>query len=270
MVDLARALEVSVAAARQAGDLLLADLHRSGGPRGAGDKAEADIEAERLVRARLLAVFPEWGYVGEETGAVTGREGAPLWLVDPNDGTRDYLKGARGSAVSIGLLVDGVPRLGVVFAFGYPDDRGDLFAWASGCGPIRRNDQALEVRLSERLGPEDVVLASASADQDPHGYLACVAPARVRALPSIAHRLALVAAGEAAAAVSLHGPGAWDYAAGQALLGAVGGALVDEEGREVAYGSGGESRCRWAFGGHPSLVRDLARRPWHGVGTART
>ena len=155
--------------------------------------------------------------------------------MDPNDGTRDYLKGRRGSAVSIGLLLGEVPRVGVVFAFAYPDDEGDLFAWAEGCGPVTRNGRPVAPSLPDTLSERDVVLVSSAGDSDPAGNLACVTPARFRAVPSIAHRLALVAAGEAAAAVSLHWPSAWDYAAGHALLRGAGATLLDEQGREVAY-----------------------------------
>src|SRR5512139_1670983 len=115
--DLSRALAVAIAAAREAGDLLRADLHRPAGPRGEVDKADADTEAEQLIRARLLGELPGASFLGEETGRAAGRAGEPLWLVDPNDGTRDYLRGRRGSAVSIALLVDSRPCLGVVFAF---------------------------------------------------------------------------------------------------------------------------------------------------------
>ncbi len=264
--DLGRALSVAVAAAREAGDLLRGDLRRPGGPRGGGDKAEADTEAERVIRARLAAAFPDWAYLGEETGAAPGRPGAPQWLVDPNDGTRDYLKGRRGSAVSIGLLVDRVPRLGVVYAFAYPDDDGDLFAWAEGCGPLQRGGRPVEVELPAVLGPGDVVLLSSAADDAATANLERVAPARFRAVPSIAHRLALVAAGEAAAAVSLNWPGAWDYGAGHALLRGVGATLVDEDGRGVVYGADGRSGCRHAFGGRPEAVHELAARDWRGLG----
>jgi len=99
-----RALAVAVESAREAGAHLLADFHRPGGARGGGDKADADTEAERGIRARLMAAFPRFGYRGEETGVQVGEPGEPIWLVDPNDGTRDYLAGRRGSAVSIGLV----------------------------------------------------------------------------------------------------------------------------------------------------------------------
>ena len=257
-----RALEVATAAAREAGRLLLADFHRRGGPRGAVDKAEADVEAEVAIRGRLLASFPSWGYLGEETGRVEGGAGEPIWLVDPNDGTRDYLKGQRGSAVSIGLFAGGQPVLGVVFAFGYPDDAGDLFTWADGCGPLSRNGLPVQTRLPEALTAHDVVLVSSKGDRDPDGNLRCVAPARYRSLASIAHRLAVAAAGETAAATSLHSPGAWDYAAGHALLRGAGGALVDERGREIAYGPAGQSGTRYAFGASAAVAAQLATRPW--------
>ena len=265
-MELGPALEAATQAARDAGDLLRADFHRPRGPRGADDKADADLEAEELIRGRLRDAFPGWSYLGEETGRAGGQPGAPLWLVDPNDGTRDYLKGRRGSAVSIGLLHEGRPVLGVVFAFGYPDDAGDLFVWAEGCGPLRRNGRPGEPRLPQRLQAEDVVLVSAKGDRDPEGNLRCADPARYRAVPSIAHRLALVAAGEASAAVSLFAPGAWDYAAGQALLRGAGGVLLDQDRLEVSYAADGGSRCTRAFGGSRAVAESLAGQPWDAVG----
>jgi ADP-ribosyl-[dinitrogen reductase] hydrolase len=265
-IDVRSALEEATAVARQAGRLLRADLHRPGGPRGQGDKADADTEAEKLIRGSLLDAFPRSGFLGEETGRVAGEPGEGVWVVDPNDGTRDYLKGRRGSSVSIALLVDRVPRLGVVFVFAAPDDRGDLLSWAEGCGPPLRNGRSPASRPPGELGPLDVVLVSSAGDSDPAGNLACVAPARFRTVPSIAHRLALVAAGEAAAAVSLNWPSSWDYAAGHALLRGVGATLVDEQGREVAYRADGQSRCVCTFGGREEAVRGLVQRAWHSLG----
>ena len=268
-MDLTRALEAAVAAAREAGDILRRDFHRAGGPRGGGDKAEADREAEDVIRARLTGAFPDWGYLGEETGRAAGKPGQPVWLVDPNDGTRDYLAGRRGSAVSIGLVDRGRPVLGVVFAFGYPDDAGDLLTWAEGCGSLLRNGAAVSFTVPSKLGPTDLVLVSSKGDRDPEGNLDCVRPARYRTVPSIAYRLAALAAGEAAAATGLHSPGAWDYAAGHAMLSAAGGVLVDEGGREVAYAEDGSSHTGRAFGGAREVAEELARRGWENVSTGR-
>jgi ADP-ribosylglycohydrolase/fructose-1,6-bisphosphatase/inositol monophosphatase family enzyme len=264
-LDLKRALNVAREAAIAAGDLLRADFHRPGGARGGGDKAEADTEAEHLIRDRLTAAFPAWSYRGEETGTRAGYEGAPVWLVDPNDGTRDYLVGRRGSAVSIGLVAEGRPMVGVVFAFGYPDDRGTIVTWAEGLGPVVRDGAAVTARVRGTLTATDVVLVSSKGDRDPEGNLRCAAPARYRTLPSIAHRLALVAAGEAAGTSSLYSPCGWDYAGGHALIRGAGGTVVDERGREVEYRADGDSHAQNAYGGSPAVAQELARRPWSGI-----
>jgi ADP-ribosyl-[dinitrogen reductase] hydrolase len=236
-----QALDVAASAAVDAGALLRAEFHRPGGPRGSGGHAAVDDEAEQLIRERLLGAFPSWGYVGEETGRGGASDAETLWVVDPNDGTSDFLKSRRGSAVSIAALRDGRPVLGVVYAFAHPDDAGDLIAWVEG-GPITRNGKAVTTSLAARpFTRESIVLVSAAGDPYWRGNAACVAPGRFRSMASIAHRLALVAVGEADAAVSLNGPCHWDFGAGHALILAAGGELVDERGQPVRYGKDGTS-----------------------------
>ena len=83
--------------------MLAEESCRPRGPRGAGDKAEIDVEIERYLADRLTALLPA-RFVGEETPARPG-DGSPLcWLVDPHDGTWAWLEGHRGSAVSVALL----------------------------------------------------------------------------------------------------------------------------------------------------------------------
>ena len=118
-------LEVATVVARQAAAILRADFHRPGGPRGTRDKAVADNEADACIRDALLARFPQDRYFGEESGLSGSTESGRVWVVDPNDGTASYTQGYRGSAVSIALIEDGIPVVGVVFAFGFPDDNGD-------------------------------------------------------------------------------------------------------------------------------------------------
>jgi len=95
---------------------------------------EANIDLTDIVPALDLydSEWPIWTY-SELT--------APAKFVHDEDGR-------RGSAVSIALLVDAKPCLGVVFAFSYPDDGGDLFAWAEGCGKVLRNGRPAAVLVS--------------------------------------------------------------------------------------------------------------------------
>src|SRR5262249_51958874 len=118
--------------------------------------------------------------------------------------------------------------------------------------------------------PPPIVFVSQSADRNPEANAACVSPARFVAVPSIATRLAWVAAGEGLAGVSLSGPVGWDYAAGHALLRAVGGTLMDEQGRTVTYSVNGDSSVGNCFGGAPAVVRELARRDWQSVLASRS
>jgi ADP-ribosyl-[dinitrogen reductase] hydrolase len=261
------ALQQARAAAVEAAAILLVECRRPDGPRGSHGHCPADEDAEEHIRARLTAAFPGWGYLGEETAPMVQVAGEPhVWLVDPNDGTSSMLQGYRGHAVSIALLRDGVPVLGVVRAVDAPDDGGDEFAWAEGCGPLLRNGNPLPPPAwPSALCPLDVVYVSQGADRHPLGNIPLVAPARFRHLGSIAYRLALVAAGEGVGAVSLNGLGSWDYAGGHALLRGVGGTLLDEHGAPVRYSRTGRGNTQHCFGGAPDVARALAAHDWSGA-----
>src|ERR1041384_4824466 len=175
------------------------------------DSGESDIDrrAEKEIRQILSAGFPQYGYHGEELGFLSPPQdpACHLWLIDPDDGTSAFENGFRGASVSIALLRAGRPVLGVVYAYCAPDHAGDMFSWAEGAGPIKRNGRDVLVLQD---GVPDTVLVSHHADRNSQANATAVAPMRFRAVPSIAYRLALVATGEARAAVSLNGPVGWD------------------------------------------------------------
>ena len=221
-----------------------------------------DVEIEGYLGDRLTALLPG-RFVGEETPVRPG-DGSPYcWLVDPHDGTWAYLRGYRGSAVSVALLRDGVPVLGVVYAPMSPDRGLDLIAWAEGLPHLLRNGAEVNTDLSRAtLDEAAIVFLDHGTARTPVGSGTAVAPARFVSMPSIAYRLARVAAGDGVAAVSLGAPGGIDYAAGHALLRGAGGVLLDEAGREVTYSPDGMSHVSRCFGGVPEAARELAARPW--------
>ena len=257
-------LDAAVAASLAAGIILRHDFHA---PFDHAATKAAEMAAERLIRDRLLATCPDWGFRGEETDVHFPVErGLPWWVVDPLDGTNDHEVGIRSGAVSIAVVHEGVPVLGVVYAYAAPDDEGDLFAWAEGCGPLHRNGSPVErAPLSRTLGTSDVILVSSGADAKPKVNVKTIAPARFRAIPGIALRLALVAAGDASAGVSLNGPCDWDVAGGHALLRAVGGDLINQDGEPVRYDSKAQASTRNCFGAHPDLGVLLSRADWGSI-----
>ncbi len=262
----AQALQVAIEAARSAGHLLRQEFYRSGGPRGGEGHAPVDLEAEALIRAQLSSAFPLYGLRGEELTAQDRLPQDPeghLWLIDPNDGTRAFLRGWRGAAISIGLLRAGQPVLGVVYAYCAPQSGEDLIAWGQGCGPVTRHGVAIRRNWPLDLDASVTVLVSQAADAHSLENAEAVAPARFLATPSVAYRLALVAAGEGDAAGFPRNPHDWDYAAGHALLNGSGGELFNGSAHPITYPASGEiSRCIGCFGGSFSTVSHLVQRRW--------
>jgi myo-inositol-1(or 4)-monophosphatase len=106
---------------------------RPGGPqatlKGVQDwLTEADGAVERFLAARLAEAFPEDGFQGEEGG--TQRSGSLRWVVDPIDGTANYMRGGNRFCVSLGLIEDRTPLLGVIVA----PALNETFAARQGCG----------------------------------------------------------------------------------------------------------------------------------------
>ena len=259
-LNLESELQLAIELARKSGDLLRAEFHRPGGPRADGvASAPIDLELEQLIREGLQARFPGDGIVGEEMKSTLPKGARRTWYLDPHDGTRAFLRGERGSAVSIALVVDGEPALGVVYAPTAPDDGGDLIAWAKGA-PLTRNGLVVErLPLPSKLTSAHIIAMNTDAAKDPERSAVIAAPARFISCASIAYRLALVAVGEADAAVSWSGPTHYDVAAGHALLRAVGGDLVDAHGRPFTYGAGGTGNTD-VYGAHPMVAPGLAAR----------
>jgi fructose-1,6-bisphosphatase/inositol monophosphatase family enzyme len=258
-------LPAVIEAARHAGDMLAAEFVRPDGPRFSDHvTSPIDTEMEIFIRDRLMALFPA-RFVGEEQGAFAATANGFCWIVDPHDGTRAFLEGKRGSAVSIALLRDGIPVLGVVYAPLSPDRGQDTIAWAEGTLGITRNGALVPIALRDReLSDTDVVFLNHGAWQRPFWHADAVAPGRFMPLPSIAYRLARVAVGDGLATVTLRPVNAHDVAAGHALLMAAGGVLTAEDGAPVTYDDQGFSRPSACFGGAPRVVETLRTRKWRG------
>lgn len=235
---------------RDAGAMIRAEFHRGGGPRRRGASAPIDLEVERMLRRRLSDLCPG-GWLGEETGRSEG-QGAHLWVVDPHDGTGDFLSGRRGSSISAALLFEGEPVLSVVYAPLYPDNAGDMISWRRG-GGVRRNGRPVGIDPAAAQG---IIAMNVDAREWAAEEGRPLQGLRIKSLPSPAYRLALAAVGEVEAAVSFtFGLAPWDLAAGGALLAASGRTLTDLQGRPILpldYADG-------CIGAAPDLAPRLVR-----------
>jgi myo-inositol-1(or 4)-monophosphatase len=251
-----------------AGQLLIAEWARIDGPRGEGDKASVDLEIEQFLRQQLLELF-NCDFWGEETGhSLTGHSWC--WVVDPNDGTSDFLNGLKGSALSVGLLHEQTPVLGVVFAPITVEGSPDCIAWAEGLEKVIRNGQPVPSKLSAKtLSSNELVMVSAAAISKPDINADLCKPAGFVAMPSIAYRLAKVAVGDGVCGVSLYPVSAHDVVAGHALLRGAGGVLLDERAQPITYVTEANMQIvsRRCFGGSASACRILVAREWNRIFT---
>ncbi|QBF30539.1 inositol monophosphatase family protein [Thalassococcus sp. S3] len=148
MID-AEDLTLAKTLAREAGEILMAhwaDRERlSVSAKRAGDfVSEADRDAEVHLKNRLAATRPADGWLGEETGSAT--RGTRRWVVDPLDGTTNFLRGIGHWAVSIALEVEGQASLGII----YDPLRDETFAAVKG-GGATLNDQAISVSATPSM-----------------------------------------------------------------------------------------------------------------------
>jgi 3'(2'), 5'-bisphosphate nucleotidase len=203
----------------------------------------ADLRAEAIIRARLREALPDIPVIGEE-GEKPAMDIAPqgaFILVDPLDGTRDFLDGSPEFTVNIALVEARRPVVGVVHA----PALGRLFV-ASVAGAFEiAVDGDLSAGLARRraltvralAAPAPLALESRShREPATEALLAKLGGPSRRAVGS-SLKFALLAAGEGdlyARAVSLN---EWDIAAGDAVLTAAGGAVVTLENRPVLYGN---------------------------------
>lgn len=107
--------------------------------------SEADRETERFIRQSLLKHFPDDGYLGEETGSTKGQDGQ--WVVDPIDGTTNFLREHSLWCVSIAYLVDGEPVLGVI----YDPNSGELFSARANGGAYLNDNRQLTCSDTEQV-----------------------------------------------------------------------------------------------------------------------
>lgn len=189
----------------------------------------ADREADRLLRRELTGLV-DCGWLSEEIGGDpehwTKRR---VWIVDPIDGTVDFIDGVPEWTISVALAVEGEARLGVV----HNPERGELYLAERGSGAWRADpggerEERLRVEEGRRLVLSPRELASAGgASFDPEWELVT--------LGSTAYRLARVAAGEAAATVSRTDKREWDVAAGDLLVEEAGGRVSDLAGTSLRF-----------------------------------
>ncbi len=221
-------VNLMIKAARKAARGLLRDFgeveNLQVSAKGPGDfVSRADTKAEQVIRAELMEARPNYGWLGEESVEVKGTDPTRRWIVDPLDGTANFLHGQPHWSISVALEHKGEVVAGVI----YDPIRDEMFVAEKGAGAWF-NDQRM--RVSGRRHMEEAMLATwtpaAGRGDLPAALraLASVGPqvAALRATGSSALDIAYVAAGRLDG-MWQSGVKAWDIAAGLLLVREAGG-----------------------------------------------
>lgn len=210
----------------------------------------ADDAANDLIVAALRRLTPKVPIVAEESvarGDVPETAGGSFWLVDPLDGTKEFISRNGEFTVNIALIEDGRPTMGVVLAPAI----GELYSGAAGLGAFLATDTEPAMKIAARPQAEDgaVVLVSRShRDKATDEYLSEVKVKDERSAGS-SLKFCVVAAGEADIYPRMGRTMEWDTAAGHAVLSAAGGRVETLDGDELVYDKPGfENPWFVAFG----------------------
>lgn len=220
-------------AARTAGEIALRHFR---GPvqvwekaEGQGPVTEADLAVDAMLREELTAARPSYGWLSEESADDPGRGNAErVFIVDPIDGTRAFIKGETGFSIALAVADGGRVTAAVV----HLPARGETYSAALGQG-ARLDGRPIVASTREQLADANALGASRQfhADFWPGGAPPCNRHFRT----SLAWRLCLVAAGRFDLMLTLRDSFEWDIAAGSLIAGEAGAEVTDREGHPFAF-----------------------------------
>ncbi|MGI9351263.1 MAG: inositol monophosphatase family protein [Rhizobiaceae bacterium] len=206
--------------------------------KGPGDfVTNADLKAEKIIRTELEAARPDIGFLMEESGEIKGKDPQNRWIVDPLDGTNNFLHGLPHFCISIALERESKIVAGVI----YNPSTDELFVAERGQGAYANDTR---MRVSARRELHDCLITTHIPRLGQKGHKQALAEqgavmrqtSGVRSTGSTALDLAYIAAGRFDGTWQ-RGPHAWDFAAGMIMIREAGGFVTDLDGGQKLFES---------------------------------
>lgn len=224
-----RNLEAVIAATREVGDMAMARWRGEGKAVNVWHKShdnpvsDVDLAVDARLKAVLGAMVPEAGWLSEETADSADRlSRRAMWCVDPIDGTRDFIRGRPGWCVSVALVVDGTPEIGVLYA----PALDELWVARRGQGALLNGET---LYASQRTSFDGARVPADSLPKIDRDLVMVTKP------NSIALRMALVADDRADLVATLRWGFEWDVAAAALIATEAGASVTDAFGQPLVF-----------------------------------
>lgn len=212
----------------------------------------ADLAIDRILYTHVLDAFPGDGWLSEESPDNSDRlQKQRVWVIDPIDGTKAFIKREPEFCISAALVVDGHPVVAAVFN----PSSDELFTAIKG-GGLLLNHQP--VSLHEDRKSQEAVIAFSPWELQIGRFRSLETLAAHRPMRSIAWALALAASGRIHAVATLEPENEWDVAAGTLLIQEAGGTLCDGSGQDLEFNRP-VPRYEGIIAAHPSCPDPVAQ-----------
>jgi len=190
----------------------------------------ADNEADSYLKSTLISARPQYGWLSEET--VDSKERLHkerVWIVDPLDGTKEFIEGVPQFVVSIALVEKGIPIIGVL----HNPVTNETFHAAKGEGAYLDEDQ---YRCSIKDSTTDMVILNSRSETrrglwEPYKKHF----KELRPIGSVAYKMGLTAIGKADIFATLRPKNEWDICAGTCLINEAGGTVINLNGKQITF-----------------------------------
>jgi myo-inositol-1(or 4)-monophosphatase len=228
-------ITVGIEAAKEAGKLLFDNFGKITAIESKGDRdlvTNLDKEAEDIIIDKIRKNFPDHGIIGEEAGKI-GPDRDYLWIIDPLDGTHNFIRGINIFGVSIGIVYKGEFVGGVIYM---PVDN-ELYVGEKGNGAYKNN---AKIHVSKNDDLKDCSISFDSSIRYSPAIMLKTLDAlakesfNIRMLGSSARNLTYVAEGTLDFAVEFHDK-PWDFSGAVAIIEEAGGKLTDLKGEKLTY-----------------------------------
>ena len=210
---------------------------------------DADRASDEYLKTVLTSEFPRYGWFSEETKDSPERLLKDrVWIVDPLDGTKEYIEKVPMWVVSIALVENKVPVLGIL----YNPVKEELFSAVKGEGANLNGER---VACSTKTDPSEMVILNSRTETRDGLWLPYKDEfKKLKGVGSVAYKLGLAGAGKADIFATLRPKNEWDICAGHCIVNEAGGKMIDLNGAEVTYNNENTLITPGLVAGNPQAV----------------